>query len=306
MPSNIDPLLAIVGATASGKTALAIAVAERCAGEIVGCDSVQVYRGFDVGAAKPTAEEQARAPHHLVDVVDWDEPFDAARYVDLAEATIAQIVNRGGRPILCGGTGLYLRALRFGLVDVPPADPALRESLEQSEAAAPGSLFARLRAEDPQSAAVIDPHNRVQVIRALEILELTGEPASALRARHGFTRELVPMRVVLLLRGRDQLRERIATRSRAMLEAGLLDEVEALLAAGVTPDCRPLRSVGYREACAVVRGEESRQGLAERIAISTWHYAKRQLTWFRKERDVESLELRDDEGLEELVVALTP
>lgn len=278
--------IAIVGPTASGKSDLALTLAARRDCEIVSCDSVQVYRGFDVGTAKPSTDERARIRHHLVDVVDWDEPFDAARYAELARDAMVEIKTRGAGAILCGGTGLYLRALRFGLVDVPPTDLELRGRMAAQEAAEPGVLSARLARLDPESARSIEPRNLVQVIRALEIFELTGERASQIRARHGFQAEVVPMRVVVLHRDREILRQRIARRAAAMLEAGLLEEVAALLAAGVRPDCRPMSSVGYREACAVLRGQEPTAGLAERITTSTWHYAKRQLTWFRKEREV--------------------
>jgi tRNA dimethylallyltransferase len=188
---------AIVGPTGSGKSQVALALSGSD-GEIVSCDSVQVYRGFVIGCAKPSAEELGRVPHHLVDVAEWNEPFDAARYRTLATRALAEIEQRGRRPIVCGGTGLYLRVLRWGLVDAPRADPALRRELLAQEHAGPGTLFCRLEKLDPQTTRKIEPHNLVHIVRALEITLQTGEPASAFRGRHGFQHEALPMRVVAL------------------------------------------------------------------------------------------------------------
>lgn len=287
---SAPPLLAVVGPTASGKSTLALAVCVEGQGELVSCDSVQVYRGFAIGCAKPTAAERARVPHHLLDVAAWDEPFDARRYRDLALAAIADVRARGRLPVLCGGTGLYLRTLRWGLVDAPAADAALRAELHADEARVPGSAWARLQALDPVSAAAIPRENVVHVVRALEITLQSGEPASALRARHGFAREEVPMRVVAVDWPAPALRERIAARVAAMMAAGLLDEVAALLGSGVSPEARPMRSVGYKECAQVLRGEAAREGLEERIVRATVAYARRQRTWLRRERDVRWLE----------------
>jgi tRNA dimethylallyltransferase len=247
---------------------------------------VQVYRGFDIGSAKPTAQERQRVRHHLVDVADWHEPFDAQHYRRLALDALAASRVRGCRPIVCGGTGLYLRALRWGLVDAPGADAALRERLLAEEREQPGCLHQRLRRVDPQTAARTPPANVVHVLRALEIHALTGRPASEVRQEHGFRDEVVPMRVVALEWPRPVLRERIVACAERMLSAGLLHEVERLLASGVPPGARPMRSVGYREACAVVLGQAPAEGLAHRIVRSTWQYARRQCTWLRRERGV--------------------
>jgi tRNA dimethylallyltransferase len=283
------PVLAIVGPTASGKSDVAMELAQRLDGEIVSCDSVQVYRGFVIGCAKPSAAERARVAHHLVDVVDWHQPFDAQRYRTLASAAIAAIKGLGRLPIVCGGTGLWLRALRFGLVDAPGADPVLREELAQAEAVDPGSLFERLRTLDPDAAASIGPRNVRRIIRALEIQIATGTPPSRLRAAHAFAAEVVPMRVVALEWPAAALRGRIAARTERMLAAGLCHEVESLLAAGVSPTCRPMQAVGYREACAVVRGLLPEAELAAAIRKSTWAYARRQRTWLRREINVHTV-----------------
>jgi tRNA dimethylallyltransferase len=254
---------------------------------------VAVFRDFVIGCAKPSADERARVPHHLIDVVGWNDNFDAQRYLTLARGALGDIARRGKLPVVCGGTGLYLRALRFGLVDVPAADADLRQRLYDEEARAPGTLYARLRQLDLETAQRTEPHNLVHVIRALEIIEVTGEPASRVRARHGFRGEEVPMRVIALSWPNDVLRDRIRQRAAAMVDGGLLDEVRGLLAQGVSPEARPMRAVGYKEAVAVAQGSEPKEGLAERIAKSTIAYARRQRTWLRREPNVTWLEVTD-------------
>ncbi len=284
---TLAPVLAIVGPTGSSKSALALHLATQRDGEVVSCDSVQVYRGFHIGCAKPTADERARVPHHGLDLVDAHEPYDAAAYAAMATAAIADIQGRGRRAIVCGGTGLYLRALRYGLIPAESSE-GLRQQLDRLSLP---ELRERLRAVDPVSAARIEPNNRVQLQRAVEISELSQEPASAVRSRHGFAEALVPMRVVVLRWPRDTLRDRLRRRVHAMLAAGWVDEVRGLLAAGVAPTARPMQAVGYREVCAVATGMEPLAGLEERIFLSTWHYAKRQLTWWRKARDIAWLDM---------------
>ena len=301
-----QPMIAVVGPTASGKSHLAMAIAKSMGGEIVSCDSVQVYHGFEIGCAKPSSVDRATVPHHLLDVARWDEPFDAARYRELARAAVKDIVARGARPILCGGTGLYLRALRWGLMEVPTADEKLRAQLNAEAGRDLGALVARLRAVDPDSADSIDTRNPVRVIRALEIYELTGQPASVLRQAHGFKTEDLPMRVIVLRWPNDLLRQRIEERAQTMMREGFLEEVEGLLRIGVDPQARPMRSVGYKEAVAVVLGEAPRSGLVERVVQSTWAYARRQRTWFRGERDAEMVDIEDVEGLSQVMRSLGP
>jgi tRNA dimethylallyltransferase len=290
---SMSRALAIVGPTASGKSTVAMALAAELGGEIVSCDSVQVYQDFAIGCAKPSFDERRRVPHHLLDVVRWSEPFDAQRYRDLAGAAISDIHRRGRLAIVCGGTGLYLRALRWGLVELPALDRNLRAALYEEERLAPGSLYERLRRLDEATARRTEPHNLVHVIRALEIHALTGEPASVVRGRHGFADEVVPMDVIALSWPMALLRQRITERAQQMLEQGLVGEVEALLGAGVAPDCRPMRAVGYREAAEVARGEAALSGLAERISAATIAYARRQRTWLKREREVRLIEVSD-------------
>lgn len=277
-------MLAIVGPTASGKSAVALAVAEACGAEIVSCDSMQVYRGLDIGTAKPTAAERTRVPHHLIDVAEPDEPFSAARYAALADRAIAEIAARGRPVIVVGGTGLYLRALRWGLVDAPPRDDALRAQLYAEEAARPGALHARLAAVDPEAAGRLAPRDLVRVVRALEVHALTGRPISAHHAAHA-PRERHPMQVFVLDPPRDVLDRRIAARTDEMLAAGWVDETRRL-AARYGRAVAPLGAVGYREILMFLEGALAEAELRPAIVRATRHYARRQRTWFRKEREV--------------------
>jgi tRNA dimethylallyltransferase len=270
-----------------------MALAEEFGGEIISCDSVQVYRGFEIGCAKPTSEERARIPHHLLDVVEWNQPFDAQQFADAAAQEIIAIRRRGALPIVCGGTGLYLRALRWGLIELPASDPKLRAEMEREELEAPGSLLRRLASIDPESARTVDSNNLVHIMRAIEIYELSGEPASLLRAKHGFSKERLPMKVFAVDRETADLRGRIVERTREMLNGGLFEEVERLLQAGVSSDCRPMRAVGYREVIESLEGVIDKPDLAEKIRSSTWAYARRQRTWLRKERAVQTVMLSD-------------
>ncbi len=281
-------LLVIAGPTASGKSSLALEVAERTGGEIVSADSQQIYRHFDVGTAKPTAGELRRVPHHLVSSVDPGDQVNAGRWRELADAAIADIRARGRRPIVAGGTGLYLRVLLHGVMPGPGASPAIRARIK-AEAAELGreALHRKLAEVDPESAARILPRDLVRVERALEIYELTGVPASASRRAHGFQERRHPFRLVVLAPPRAALYAAIDARVRSMfLEHGLVDEVRALVARGYR-DAPPMRSVGYVQALAVAEGRMGVEEAVEDAARQTRHYAKRQLTWFRKEAGAE-------------------
>jgi tRNA dimethylallyltransferase len=276
-------IVAIVGPTAAGKTARAVALAAAHGGEIVSCDSMQVYRGADLGTAKPDAEERRRAPHHLIDVVAPDEPFSAARYVGLADAAIAAIAARGRPVFIVGGTGLYLRALRWGLFEAPGRDEALRRALLDEERARPGALHARLAAVDPASAARLAPRDLVRLVRALEVHALTGRPISAHHAAHAPVARHA-MRVFVIDPDPAWLEARIAARVGAMLSAGLVDEAVALRAR-YGPGIAVLQAVGYKEALLHADGHLTAAALAPTIVRATRRYARRQRTWFRKEPD---------------------
>jgi tRNA dimethylallyltransferase len=279
-------LLVIAGPTASGKTALAVALARRLGGEIVNADSQQVYRGLDVGTAKPSAGERALAPHHLLDVVEPGEGMDAARFAALADAAITDITARGKLPIVAGGTGLYLRALLHGVVAAPGRDPALRARLEE-EAARFGraALHARLAAVDPEAALRIGPNDLVRVVRALEIAA-GGTRPSELHAAHAFQEDRYAARLVALDPPREALHARIDARVAEMFAGGLLDEARGLAArlGGALPQKLP---IGYGEAIACVRGELDVAEAIRRVQVAHRRYARRQVIWLRRERGVE-------------------
>jgi tRNA dimethylallyltransferase len=274
-------VLTICGPTASGKTALAVELAERLHAEIVSADSQQCYRGLDAGTAKPTAEESARARHHLLDLADPEEQLDAARFVRLADAAIADIAGRGKRVIVVGGTGLWIRALLRGLLDAPGASPEFRAALrEEFEKLGVPALHERLAAADPDAAARILANDRVRIERALEVHALSGRPLSELQREHGFATARYDARTWFLDPPREILRERIEARTRRMFAGGALRrETEWLLARGAT---KALRIIGYGECAEALRtGDWARA--EERTNSRTRQYAKRQRTWFSKD-----------------------
>ena len=276
-------LVVICGPTASGKTEGAIRVCEALGGEVVSADAVQIYRGLDIGSAKPTPAERARARHHLIDCIDPTERFSAARFVEAADRAIADIRARSLLPVVAGGTGLYLRALLYGLMPAPAADPALRATLEAEEdARGPGTLHRRLAAVDPEAAARLHPTDRVRLVRALEVYLLTGTPISEHQRAHGF--RTPRYRAVLwgVDPGREVLAERIARRVDAMLAAGFLEEVAGLLAAGLSRSDPGLAVPGYRELAAHLAGELSYEDAVLGVVRAHRRYARRQRTWFRK------------------------
>ncbi|HEX2572957.1 MAG TPA: tRNA (adenosine(37)-N6)-dimethylallyltransferase MiaA [Polyangia bacterium] len=275
--------IVIAGPTAVGKTGLALEVAERWNAEIVSCDSVAVYRGCDVGAAKPSAAERARVPHHLLDVAAPDERFSAADYVEHADRAIAEISARGRPVIVVGGTGLYLRALVDGLFPSPPPDPVFRAALrEEAERLGWPALHARLQALDPAAAARIAPTDPVRIERALEVHAQTGEPISALQARYrAEARPRYRTLTLLVDPGQEELDRRIALRIERMLAQGLVEETRRLVARHGR-DAKPLAAVGYKEVLAFIDGHLGEAELGPAIQRATRHFARRQRTWFAK------------------------
>ncbi|HVZ36574.1 MAG TPA: tRNA (adenosine(37)-N6)-dimethylallyltransferase MiaA, partial [Polyangiaceae bacterium] len=279
------PWLAIVGPTASGKSDLAQRICERIGGEVVSADSVQIYRRFDIGSAKPGAAERARIPHHLIDELDPLDAADAARFVELADARITQIVSRGQKPVICGGTFLWVRALAAGLVPAPPADPQIR-ARHRREAAERGRahLHAQLAKIDPASHARLAPNDLVRVSRALEVFELTGKALSELHAEHGFRSQRHALQLIGIEHPREELKRRIHERVVGMFERGWLDEVRALIADGYG-EARALRAVGYRQVADALRSGAPLDlpSLIESVARATRIFVRRQLTWLREE-----------------------
>ena len=292
------PLLVLVGPTAVGKTAACLDVGRELKAEVVNADSVQVFKGLDIGSAKPSPADRALVPHHLVDVAEPWEEMSAARFAGLAQAAIAGIHSGGRRVLLAGGTGLYVRALLYGLAPAPAVDQTLRAELAgQWEALGGEALHARLAGMDPVAAARLHPADRQRVLRALEFVLQTGEPLSQRQAAHGFARARYPHLTVGLERPREEMNRRIEARCRQMWEQGLLAEVEGLLAAGVPPQAQSLRSLGYRQAVEVLTGGLGQEEALARMIQRTRAYAKRQLTWFRAIQGINWLSAEDMPGL---------
>ncbi|BCS55362.1 tRNA (adenosine(37)-N6)-dimethylallyltransferase MiaA [Geobacter sp. SVR] len=284
-------LLVICGPTASGKTELALTLAHELDAEIVNADSMQVYRGMDIGTAKPSTEQRTLIPHHLIDVASPDRLFSAADFADAADAAIREITGRGKRVIVVGGTGLYLRALLQGLVDSPSGAGAIRQEL-QAEARAEGNaaMLEKLWQVDPELAAHIHPNNLVRIIRALEVHRLTGIPLSRYQREHGFSGRRYDSIKIGLSVERQELYGRIEARVDRMLAEGLLEEVRGLLSSGYGRELKAMRAIGYKEAAAHLDGECSLEDAAELIKRDTRRYAKRQLTWFKADPDIIWLE----------------
>lgn len=278
-----EPIVAVVGPTAAGKTALAIELAERFGAEIVNADSRQVYRHLDIGSAKPTSAERQRVPHHLVDVADPDEEFHCARFLELAERAIAEVQRRGRRVLVVGGTGLYVRVLRGGLFPGPPRDPQLRACWMKCEQADPGYVHRELTRVDPDTARRLHPRDLVRLIRALEVYYKTGRPMSWWQAQHRFGTGRHDMVLLAVDVPRAELYRRINARCRRMVAEGFVEEVRALYERGYAPELPSLQSLGYREIGAYVRGEVELDDAIVEMARATRRFAKRQLTWFRRE-----------------------
>jgi tRNA dimethylallyltransferase len=276
------PVVAVLGPTASGKSALGMALAERLGGEIICCDSMQVYRGMDIGTAKANPAEQAAVPHHLLDVVTPDQQFQAAAWAAAAQPLIAQAAERERLPIIVGGTGLYFRALVRGLFDAPKPDPEIR-ARHQAEAKAAGipALHARLQEVDPEAAAKIKPGDLVRISRALEIFEQTGTPISELRRQSPPPPPLRMFSIVLDF-DLDLLRPRIAARVDHMMEAGFLDEVRSLRECGYGA-ARSMQALGYKQLNEHLDGKCDLETAVAGIKTTTVAYARRQRTWFRRE-----------------------
>jgi len=283
---NSPKILVIAGPTASGKTGLGIQLAERFSGEIVSADSIQIYRYMDIGSAKPTAEERERVAHHMIDVRDPDDEFSVGDYVREAREAIGRILQKGRVPLVVGGTGLYIRSLLGGIVDLPPAQSDLRRRMLREEAAAKGTLFDRLKQIDPATARRTSPANIPRIIRALEVFEVTGQTMSRVQEEHSFLDRPYQHIFICLSVNRKLLYERIDKRVDSMIEGGLLEEVVSLQERGYSPNLNSMQSLGYRHVNMVLSGQIEEQEAIRLMKRDTRHYAKRQLTWFRSEPEV--------------------
>lgn len=299
LPSpSFPPVILLAGPTAVGKTQLALEIAQRLGTEIINCDSMQVYRYMEIGTAKPTPEERALVPHHLLDVADPDEPFDAARYAELARPVIESLQNRGKMPLVVGGTGLYMKVLTRGICPAAPRDPAIREQLRRElEEHGLERLHQELGRVDPEAGRRLHPHDRQRVLRALEVQRLTGIPLSCWQSQHRFQQTIYRTVKIFLYRDRNVLYERINRRVRQMLEQGLVAEVGRLLAMGYGPELKSMQAVGYKQLAAHLLGACPLASAVSDMERATRHYARRQLTWFRGDSEFRWVQADDWQGI---------
>ncbi len=301
-------LICILGPTGVGKTAMALELADRWGGEIVSADSMQVYRQMDIGTAKPAPEERRRIPHHLLDVVNPDEPFDVSQYIRLANGVIADLQRKKKPVFVVGGTGLYIRALLGGLIDGPGADEALRQTLrEEMNRLGKPHLYEKLRAKDEKAADRIHPHDGVRIIRALEVLELTGRSIVAHQQEHQFREAPYKTLRIGLSLDRERLNDRIEQRTDRMIADGFVEEVRRLLDMGYAESLKTLQSFGYRDMISFLAGRQSLEEAVRLIKRDTIRYAKRQMTWFATDREVGWLDPEEvDEASRRIGLFLDP
>lgn len=303
--TSVNNIICIAGPTASGKTALAVALAKEVNGEVISCDSMQVYRRMDIGTAKPTAEEMQGIVHHMIDVADPNEDFSVSRYCDMATPILDDILARGKTAIVAGGTGLYMDSLIRGNAFAPYPATGARQRLEaQADALGMEHMLARLRTVDPEAAARLHLADRKRILRALEVFEETGETISAHNAR---TRAVPPRYTALWLgldfTPRDLLYARIDLRVSTMLAQGLESEIRHLLADGISEKCTAMQAIGYKEFVTAIQAGGSIEAAAEEVRKASRHYAKRQLTWFRRNEAMHWLTRTADDGFEEILHA---
>jgi len=293
------PLVIINAPTATGKTALAVRLARQFGGEIVNADSMQVYRYLDIGTAKPTPDQRKEVRHHMIDVVDPDAEFNAALYVQMARAIIQEIYAQKKPIFVVGGTGLYIRTLIWGIIETPVVDEKIRCRYKNLAARHGGKyLFDLLKEKDPAAASRINPNDVVRIIRALEVWEQTGESITTKQARHAFAASPYETLKIGLKLERDELKEKIARRTKEMINEGLVDEVSGLLQRGYSPKLKSLRSLGYRQIIRFLAGDYDLNEAVRLIIRDTWQYAKRQMTWFAADRTVRWFSSDHDQVME--------
>jgi len=288
-----DPVIYITGATASGKSALAMHLANRLGGEIISVDSMQVYCGLNIGTAKPSAQEQNEIQHHLIDVAQLSEAFDAAQFVSLAKQALKLIWARGRVPIFCGGTGLYFRALIEGLGESPPSDESLRDELALMPIE---SLVAELQIKDPEAAKQVDLKNPRRVLRAIEVIRLTGRPYS--EQRIGWNNvDKAPQNLFCINREVDVLNQRIHKRVDEMFNQGLVEETQTLIKKGLRNNRNACQALGYRQVLDLLDGKLDLENVVHQVKTKTRQFAKRQRSWFRNQMKCKFLEWPDEENL---------
>ncbi len=282
------PILCVVGPTASGKTRLAVELAKALDGEVLSCDSMQLYRRMNIGTAKPTAAEMQGVPHHMIDVLEPEEPFSVGRYVAMADPILQDILARGKTCVVCGGTGLYVDSLMAGRTFAPFPETGRRQALEDlADQEGVEVLWARLQAVDPESAARLHLSDRRRIIRALEVYEETGMTITQHnRETQAMPPKYRPLWIGLDFKKRAALYGRIDRRVDQMVREGLLEEIGGLLSQGVPPTATSLQAIGYKEPMAALRGETTMEEALEQVKRESRRYAKRQLTWFRRNRDM--------------------
>lgn len=291
-------VVVILGPTASGKSKTAIELAGMFDAEIVSADSMLVYRFMDIGTAKPSKDERAKVKHHLIDIANPDEDYTAAQFKDDASKAIEDIHKKGKNIFIVGGTGLYIKALTRGLFKGPSKDERLRKKFKKlSEEKGRDYLYAMLKKVDPVSASKIHPNNEVRIIRALEVYHTANKPLSSFQTEHGFIEEPYETLQIGIAKEREKLYQDIETRVDNMIDAGLIDEVKRLIKMGYSPELKPMQALGYKEANNYLDGMLSFDDMLKEIKKNTKRYAKRQMTWFRKETDIKWLDADDRKGM---------
>ncbi len=304
----MQPLFAVLGPTATGKTALGVRLARELDGEIINADALQVYRGLDIGTDKPPLELRGAVPHHLIDILDPEEPYSAGEFARRARPLINEIRGRNRTPILVGGSGLYLRAVLEGLSPIPASDPEVRKSLDRRcRREGLAALYEELLEVDPDTAGRLAPEDRQRILRALEVARSSGRTLSDWIRRRPLGGKRLPAVKLGLTLPRDILYDRIAARVADMLEVGWVDEVKALLQTGIDPGVPAFQAIGYRQIVRYVQGSSSLKAAKEDTIRATRRYAKRQMTWFRKEEGVRWIQTSDlEKGMESLLRQSSP
>ncbi len=287
MNQDKPKIIIICGPTGIGKTSVAIKIAKKFTGGIISADSMQIYKYMDIGTAKPTKKERREAPHHLIDIIEPDRDFDAAKFVDMAKKKIKDLHKKGILPIIAGGTGLYIKALTKGIFKSEPVRAEIKERLKkEAENRGLSYLYEKLKQKDPESAVKIHPNDSFRIIRALEVFESTGKTISEYHKEHNFKESPFNALKIGLHMDKKKLYERIEKRVDLMIDSGLLDEVKNLLKAGWSPDLKSMNSIGYRHMALYISGDITWNEAVRTMKRDTRRYAKRQFTWFKADKEI--------------------